>query len=232
MHKPLRRIWMRRNSGGLYGRSVPVPAVLQVLLSVVLGVGLALLTIRSFDSRVRPIINAMARTSIENAVIQIVNNAVNDTLLEQGIAYHDMVTIQKDNSGHITALTTNSAEMNRLRATLVDDIISQVNNLDTDDLGVPLGNLTSFSTLAGKGPLLPVRVLSVGTPAASFRNVFAEAAINQSHHRIMLDVTVTIKLLIPGGTVETSVSTEVCIAETIIVGQVPDAYLQFGTQTQ
>ncbi|MCQ4864193.1 sporulation protein YunB [Pseudoflavonifractor phocaeensis] len=224
--RPMRRVWLRgpglraRSGRGLSGGAV------QLMLSAVLGIGLALALIRAFDSSVRPMVTEMARTQVSNAVTRIVDTAVTDTLAEEAIAYSDMVTLQTDSAGRITALTSNSTEMNRLRTDIMNDIVSQVDSLGTPELGVPLGNLTGFSSLSGKGPLLPVRVLTLGTPEAAFSNVFTDAGINQTYHRVMLDVTVDITLLIPGGTVNTSVNTQVCVAETVLVGEVPQTYLQ------
>lgn len=221
-----RRIWFR---GGAPRRGSRGGGI---LLSAVLGIGLALLAIQLFDNSTRPIVIALAKTSTGNAVTRIVNDAVDHTLAAEAISYDDMITLQKDASGQITALTSNSVEMNRLRTQILDEVVEQVDMLDSKTLGIPLGNLTGFATLSDKGPLLPVKVLSVASAEGSFRNQFTDAGINQSYHRIVLDMTVNIKLLIPGGTVETAITTQVQVAETVIVGKVPDAYLQFGEKGQ
>lgn len=223
----MRRLWLRGPVRRARGGGVSCGAV-QLLLSVVLGVGLALTLIRAFDGSVRPMVTEMAKAQVSNAVTRIVDTAVNDTLAEEAVAYDDMVTLQKDSAGRITALTSNSTEMNRLRSEIMRDILTQVEALDTADLGVPLGNLTGLSSLSGKGPLLPVGVLSLGTPEATFTNVFTDAGINQTYHRVMLDVTVDVTLLIPGGTVDAAVSAQVCVAETVLVGEVPQTYLQLS----
>ncbi len=221
----LRRIWprirMRGRTGG--GRG-------DFLLSAVLGIGLALLAIYLFDARVRPVVAELAETSARNAVTRIVNEAVERILAAEAVSYDDMITLQKDTAGQITALTSNSVEMNRLRAEILNDVVAQVDILDSKELGVPLGHLLGLTTLSESGPRLPVRVLSVASAGGNLRNEFTSAGINQTYHRIMLDVTVDIRLLIPGGKVETTVYTVVNLAETVIVGKVPDAYLQFGGQ--
>lgn len=221
-----RRIWLRGGAPRRESRGG------GFFLSAVLGIGLALLVISLLDSSMRPIITEMAKARTSNAVTRIVNDAVGRTMTTQAIAYEDIITFQKDASGQITALTSNSAEMNRLRNEILDEVVGQVDTLDSKELGVPLGNLSGLSTMSEKGPLLPVRVLSVASADAAFRNQFTAAGINQSYHQIVLDVTVNIKLLIPGGTVETVVATQVSVAETVIVGKVPDAYLQFGDKAQ
>lgn len=225
----LRYFWLRRRPYSYRYEIRRERRGVQLLLSGAFGIGLALLLIHAFDVNIRPIVIEMAKAGVNSAVIQIVDSAVNTTLAEQAIAYQDMVTLQTDHSGRITALTSNSTEINRLRSEIMDDITSQVNLLDSGELGIPFGNLTPFTSLSGKGPVLPVRVLSVGTTEAAFCNVFTDAGINQTYHQIKLDVTVSLTLLIPGGTVETAVSTQINVAETVIVGQVPDAYMQFGS---
>ena len=225
-HPWRRRVWFRggaprRGSGGT-----------GMLLSAVLGIGLALLAIRLFDSSTRPMVAALAETGTSNAVTRIVNDAVDHTLAAEAVSYGDMISLQTDSSGQITALTSNSVEMNRLRTRILDEVVAQVDILDSKTLGIPLGNLTGIAVFSDKGPTLPVKVLSVASAEGSFRNQFTAAGINQSYHQVVLDVTVNVKLLVPGGTVETAVATQVSVAETVIVGKVPDAYLQFGEPFQ
>lgn len=221
-----RRIWLRGGAPRRESRGG------GILLSAVLGIGLALLAIWLFDSSTRPLVITLTKTSATNAVTRIVNDAVDHTLAAEAISYDDMITLQTDASGQITALTSNSVEMNRLRTKIMDEVVGQVDTLDSDELGIPLGNLVGLSTFSDRGPLLPVKVLRVASAEGNFRNQFTDAGINQSYHQVLLDVTVNVKLLIPGGTVETAVTTQVQVAETVIVGKVPDAYLQFGEKGQ
>ena len=221
-----RRVWLR----GRGRREIRQNRGEGVLISAVLGIGLALLSIYLFDGKVRPVVTDLAESRASNAVTRVVNNAVSDTLAAEAISYADIVTLQKDSAGQITALTSNFVIMNRLKTQIMSRVAEQVDTLDTKELGVPLGNLLGLASLSDKGPLLPVRVLSVASAEGDFQNQFSSAGINQSYHRIVLNVEVTVRLLIPGGKVETMVHTQVNVAETVIVGKVPDAYLQFGTQ--
>ena len=195
------------------------------LLSAAVGIGLALLVIQALEARARPLITAIAQEKTKNSVTAILNQAVENTLSSQGTLYDDFVTIQTDSRGAITALTTNPVPLNTLRTEILEDILEQVNSLDSTELGIPLGNLIGFSPASGRGPMLPVRVLSAAVPEAVFRNVFTSAGVNQTLHQVMLHVSVAVTLLLPGETLETVVEAQVCIAETVIVGQVPSAYL-------
>ncbi len=225
MGRAMRRIWPRpgrrrntwlRPGGGKW-------------LSAALGIGLALLCIHGFDAGVRPLAEEIACTKAKNAVTAVLNDAVDRTLAAQPVAYRDIIQLQTDQAGQITALTTDTAKMNTLRTAILEYVVEQVSSLDSTSLSIPLGDLTGFTSASDRGPRLPVRVLSVASAEASFRNQFQAAGVNQTLHQVMLEVAVDVKLLIPGGTVETRASAQVCVAETVIVGQVPDAYLQMGT---
>ena len=196
------------------------------LLALVIGVGLALAVIFLIDSALRPILTALAQARVENAVTRIVNDAVDGTLTSEAISYSDLVTLEKDAAGQVSVLAANTAQLNALRTEILGKVLAQVEQLDSQELGVPLGSLTGFATASDLGPVLPVRVLTAAVPTADFENVFTSAGINQTLHRIMLNVRVECTLLIPGGTVDTAVEAQVCAAETLLVGQVPDAYLE------
>ena len=191
-----------------------------------LGVGMALAVIFLVDSALRPTLTTLARARVENAITRIVNDAVNGTLSSEAISYPDLVTVEKDSAGQVSVLAANTAQLNTLRTEILDEVLTQVEQLDSQELGVPLGSLTGFATASDLGPVLPVRVLTAAIPTAAFENVFTSAGINQALHRIMLNVRVDCTLLIPGGTVDTTVEAQVCAAETLLVGQVPDAYLE------
>ena len=196
------------------------------LLALVTGVGLALAVIFLIDSALRPTLTALARARVENAVTRIVNDAVDGTLTSEAISYSDLVTLEKDAAGQVSVLAANTAQLNALRTEILGKVLAQVEQLDSQELGVPLGSLTGFATASDLGPVLPVRVLTAAVPTADFENVFTSTGINQTLHRIMLNVRVECTLLIPGGTVDTAVEAQVCAAETLLVGKVPDAYLE------
>lgn len=211
------RPWFRISRPGR-GRGLLLPALL--------GVGLALLVIIALDGALRPVVTALARAKTENVVTGIINSAVMETLSADAVAYQDLVTLERDSSGQVAVLSTNSAKMNTLRAEILQIVLERVDALNSEDLGIPLGSLTGLSTASDWGPDLPVRVLTTATPTAEFRNVFTSEGINQTLHQVMLDVQVGITLLIPGGKTETRVCAEVCVAETLLLGQVPDTYLE------
>lgn len=139
--------------------------------------------------------------------------------------YGDFVTIQRDASGAITAMTTDMAALNQLRAQLVAQILSALEGVDASEIRIPLGSLVDSELVWARGPELRVRALRVGTVSAEFRSDFSQAGVNQTLHRIELEVAVPVTLILPGGQTELTVETGLRVAETVIVGAVPDTYL-------
>jgi len=199
-------------------------------LLVTLGVGLltAFLLISLAERKLQPVLSAAARTQTRNRITAVLERAVLDELAEQEGGFSELVSIQRDGSGAITALTTDMTRLNRLRAELTSAALAAVEGVDVSELQVPLGTLFDSEFLWARGPSIRVRALSVGTADARFDSEFTSAGVNQTLHRLWLDLDVPVTLLLPGGAVEVPVETRLCVAETVIVGQVPDTYLQVG----
>jgi len=177
----------------------------------------------------KPVVVDLATARTSNAVNRIVVAAVNDAVDNGRIDYEQLVDFDKDAEGHVTALRSNMAAFNRLQASIADDILQRMAEVSSTDLAIPIGTLTGSPLLAGRGPCLRVRMQSVGTATARFDNQFSSAGINQTRHRIILDVDVHVSILLPGLTTYTKVSNEISVAETVIVGGVPETYTYFST---
>ena len=176
-----------------------------------------------------PVMTSMATARVSNMVNRIVSAAVNEAVENGQIDYNNFVIFDKDETGHITALRSNVAEVNRMQGMIADEILHRLSELSTSELEIPLGTLTGSALLAGRGPSLFVRMQAVGSASAAFRNQFTSAGINQTRHQIFLDVDVYMSILLPGMKTSTKVSNEIAVAETVIVGGVPDTYTYFST---
>ena len=177
----------------------------------------------------KPVMTSMATARVSNLVNRIVSAAVNEAVENGGIDYQNFVIFEKDETGHITALRSNVAEVNRMQGQITDEILHRLSEVATSELEIPLGTLTGSALLAGRGPSLFVRMQAVGSASATFRNQFTAAGINQTRHQIFLDVDVYMSILLPGMKTSTRVSNEIAVAETVIVGGVPDTYTYFST---
>lgn len=173
-------------------------------------------------------IRSLAETQVRNATSDLINDAIDKQIENESIQYDRIVYFEKDLDGRITALKTNMSEVNRLKTDILNLINDEILALDTADLGIPIGSLLLPELLSGKGPVIPVRILSIRNSDASFLSNFSEAGINQTLQQLNMIVSVDVAVLILGKTNYFTVSSQVVVAETIIVGQVPDTYLQTG----
>ena len=202
--------------------------VLLRVLALLLAVSLLALTLTA-TARMRPLLESLATTRVSNTVNRIISEAVNEAIQNGDISYERLISLEKDNEGKITAVHSNMAAFNRLQSQILDIILAKIDQVSARELSIPIGTLTGSALLAGRGPRIRVRMESVGSSTARFNNRFESAGINQTKHQIILEVEVSVAILLPGFTTATKVSTAVTVAETVIVGAVPDTYTYFST---
>lgn len=198
---------------------------LRILIVVVL---LFILILLFFRQKYHDDIFELAETQIRNSTSDLINDAI-DKQIELGhIQYDRMVYFEKDLNGRITALKTNMSEVNRLKTDILNIINDEILALDTKDLGIPIGSLIFPEMLSGKGFQIPVLIHSIRNSDASFTSSFTEAGINQTLQQLNMEVIVDVTVLVLGKTNSFTVKSNVVVAETVIVGQVPETFFQYG----
>ena len=199
------------------------------LLFCVILIGLAgMAFFFTLRSKYYAVITSLAQTQVTNATSDLINDAVSKQISSGNIAYDRIVYFEKDLNGRITALKTNIGEVNSLKTQTLNTINEEILDTDDFDIGVPIGSLFVPEFLSGRGPRIPVRILSVRNSDATFDSSFVQAGINQTLHQLNMCVLVDVTILVLGRTVSFTVTSQVVVAETIIVGDVPDTYLQAG----
>ena len=187
-------------------------------------------------TRLWPVVRSLARTQVTNTASDLINDVILQQIMEGQIQYDRIVYFEKDLNGRITALKTNMAEVNRLKTETLNLINDEILAEDTEHLGVALGSLILPEFFSGRGPSIPVRIIAIRNSDANFQSEFTEAGINQTLQKLRMDVIVDVTILVLGQTETFTVSSQMVVAETIIVGDVPATYLQtggyHGTQTE
>ena len=179
-------------------------------------------------SKYRLVIDDLAKTQVMNTTSDLTNDAIARQIAIGDIQYDRIVFFEKDLDGRITALKTNMSEVNRLKTDILNIINDEILALDHSDIGIPLGSLFFPEVLSGKGPAIPVHILSIRNSDANFTSHFSQAGINQTLHRLNMEVSIDVAVLVLGKTSSFTMTSEVVVAETIIVGDVPQTYLQTG----
>ena len=181
-----------------------------------------------FRSHLAPVAEELICTQVDNQASDVINAAIAVHLASGEITYDRMVSMEKDLQGRVTAVRTNVAEVNRLKTSVLAQVDTMLTQMSTEQLSIPIGSVILPEFFSGKGPYIPVRILAVRSSDAVFRNEFSEAGINQTLHRITIDIHVKITILTWSGTLEIPVDSAVLAAETVIVGTVPTTY--FGME--
>ena len=195
-----------------------------ILLLLLLG-GLAAFLIQT---RFNPIVRELGITQVKNQTSDLINDAIAEQIARDNIQYDRIIYFEKDLQGRITALKTNMSEVNRLKTDILNIINDEIMALDTHDIGIPLGSVVFPEVFSGKGPVLPVRVISISNSDAQFVSHFSQAGINQTLQQLTMEVSVDVTILVLSETVTFNVMSQVVVAETIIAGEVPDTFLSAG----
>lgn len=197
---------------------------LLVLCLLLLVLALALL----LQLRISPYVREVAENQVVNAASNALTAAVTEQLRTGQADYNNIIMLEKDVSGNITAITTNMGEVAQLKAEIFDILGDLAPEIQTLELGIPIGSLILPDFFAGKGFRLPVRVVSLSTSGADLFTEFVSAGINQTQQRITLRVCIEVSILTPFGSQSADVDTDVVVAETVIVGLVPESYFEIG----
>ena len=199
--------------------------LLQWLIILVLVLILVFMLLRS---KYREVIQDLAETQVKNTTSDLTNDAIAKQIAAGDIQYDRIVYFEKDLDGRITAMKTNMTEVNRLKTDILNIINDEILALDTSDIGIPLGSLILPELFSGKGPAIPVHILSIRNSDANFVSHFSEAGINQTLHQLTMEVSVDVAVLVLGRTSSFTINSEVVVAETVIIGDVPQTFLQTG----
>ena len=177
--------------------------------------------------RLEPIVKSLAMMQVESIVSGAVNDAIGEQIAQGDLDYDRMIYFEKDLNGNITALKTNMSEVNRLKTEILNRLDQKLNVLETKRLEIALGSIFAPTVLSGRGPTVTVRITAANNSDAQFYNQFETAGINQTLHRILLKISVDVTVLLPTESLDTTVTAQVVVAETVLVGSVPQTYLAY-----
>ena len=197
------------------------------VLTWLVAAGVMLCAVRVTERALRPVLAAAARYQVRSHVTAAVEQWAARDLQERGVDYSDFVTITRNEAGEITALSADMARLNLLRAELSAHLLERLEDSQLE-LTIPVGSLLPLEPTWARGPELHLRALALGTASAEFESEFTSAGINQTRHRLWLELSVPVTVLLPGGGEELTVDSRLCVAETVIVGQVPQTWFQTG----
>ena len=178
-----------------------------------------------FQRNVTRVLISISEATMRASTTIAVNDAVYYTLSDE-MRYEDLVTITRDETGEIAAVNANPLKLNKIARDTASISQSNLKNLSLNGIPVPLGALTGIEAFAGVGPSIHFRIIPVSSVTCDFTSAFESVGINQTKHSIYLNVIADISIVMPSRTENFAVMTEILIGESVIIGKIPDTYLQ------
>lgn len=188
---------------------------------------LSLKTICLIDEHLKPTLAKISESKIKALATDLINETINKEIVDH-IKYENLVTVRTDNDGRVVMMQPNTREINRLATRMTTKIQDALKTIEQEEISIPLAQVFNNQLLAGVGPWIKVKVYPMGTVDAAIVDRFQEAGINQTRHMVYLKALAQVKIVVPLVTTEVQIPTEMLIAETIIVGEVPKFYMSYG----
>lgn len=176
------------------------------------------------DRNVKPTIIAMSEVKARMIATQAINDAVKITIKDD-IKYKDLIFVKTDNEGKITMMQANTVMMNSIASDVALEVQRQMRQIAVNSIKIPLGNAFNSQLLAQYGPKIKLDIIPHGTVTVDFATEFNESGINQTIHKVFLIINTNVKIIVPLASDTVNVTATVPIAETIIVGDVPENYI-------
>ena len=199
-------------------RRLPWLLRLAAVFAVVVGLLVTL------DNEVRPVVITMAQNQARVSSILAINEAVLDELEKEEVGYDDLVTVTRLEDGTVSSIQADTTAINRLKARLTNAVSARLTALQLEEVEVPVGTLLGWQIFAGRGPVIRFQIVPASFVESDITSTLEAAGINQTQHKILMQFKVEMSAIIPGYTTSVTVNTQVSIADTLIVGNVPQFY--------
>lgn len=192
---------------------------------------LALAVLLMLEKNLESVILSMAHSRVQAMAVDRLNDSVREALGGQAV-YDQLVTVRTDENGQVTMLQANAVRMNELATVTAQLAQEKLLSAENQAVSIPLGAALGIPFFAAMGPSVQVRVVPIGSVTAEFQSEFESAGINQTRHKVFLSMHTTVRLVLPRGAEEVRFSSQVLIAESIIVGRVPDSFIEVQSDDQ
>lgn len=175
------------------------------------------------DRDLKPVMMALSDAEARIVATEKINETIRDEFGNK-ISYDDLMTVKTDKEGNVVMIQANTVELNRIGSQITLAVQNRINNIGARSVKLPMGLLFKNDLFAYYGPKIPFKMSPVGSVNTSYRSEFQAAGINQTRHIVYLDVTSNVQVIIPLARNMISISSSIPIAESIIVGKVPEFY--------
>lgn len=197
-----------------------------VAVGIILVVLLILIVV--FCVAINPVVMDTVEIKSRALATKAINNSISDVVMN-AIVYDDLVNVISDEFGNISMIQANSLEINNLSKDLALTCEDRINEYGKVGVSIPIGTFTGVPLFVGRGPRIAVKMMPIGSVVCKFVSQFNSAGINQTIHKIYINISAKVSVIMPLGSRNLEAVQQVLICESVIVGQVPEVYLQSDT---
>lgn len=195
------------------------------LLKIMVILSIAFITMKSILDAVLPIFDTLCENRAKSIATIVSNEQATNVMREH--TYDEIFTIEKDSNGNITMIKSNIIPINEIISDVANKIQEDINKRGRENIEIALGSFTGLKLLAGRGPGIKIRISSIGNVETDLRSEFTAQGINQTLHRVYLQVKCEVSILTPFDNISKEITNQVLLAENVIVGNIPDTYYNF-----
>ncbi len=203
------------------------PKFLRVIIAILIFIAIFIFCTVYFRKNIVP-------TVMDSSIAQvraITTNAINlaaTTVINGGLTYDELFEVKKDNNGKITMIQANSPRINTIAREIANLAQANLDALGTQEISISVGTFTGLALLTGFGPDVTIKIVPIGTANCDFVSYFQSAGINQTLHKIYIDVYADVNIITPIDEPTVQVKAEILVCENVIVGEVPEFYLNMS----
>ena len=199
------------------------PGIFRIGVALTLFVAAFIFCTVYFRSNIVPTVMGSAVAEVRAMCAETINSAVT-AVVGGGVEYDDLFSVVRDDAGNIEMVQANSPEINMVAREIAGLAQANLDALDLKEISIPIGTFTGLALLTGLGPDVTISVMPIGSALCDFVSYFIAAGINQTLHKIYIDVHAEINIITPLDEPTITVKAEVLVAENLIVGEVPEFY--------
>ena len=171
---------------------------------------------------ITPIIERQCKVIAKSTASEYANQVCNKAM--ENLTYEDLCTIDRDSEGRIRLISLNVVNVNKLNSQIALEIQEKLNDSTSSKFYIRLGSFTGSKLLSGRGPNVEVRMSTIGSVTTDVKSEFEETGINQTLHKIYIDINCNVSLLSPFKDIDEQITAQVLLSETVISGDIPDSY--------
>jgi len=205
---------------------IQLPKTSRKWMGLVFAAALAIFIFRTAENHLKPTLLTIAEARATSIATTTINNVINEQIAT-GTDYQSLVSVKVDNRGRVVLMQPNTVEFNRLASHITIKVQEGLQKIQEEKIRIPLGQVFGSQILASYGPKITVTVIPIGTVQVKVIDSFEQAGINQTKHMIYIIADTQVRIVVPLVSKSVNVFTRVPISEYVVIGEVPNTYVQF-----